>query len=97
MVFLEAWSFFKPVIGANIGAVASLISDGVDGLLFAPGNAEDLTNKIETLILDADMRNTLGVNGNKKFNEHFTWDIVAEKFRQVYLMAITKFKNKQAV
>ncbi len=94
VVFLEAWAFEKPVIGANIGAIASLIKDGVDGLLFSPGDYINLATKMEALINNEDLRKELGQNGHKKFVANYTWDIVASRFRKVYELAINKH-NKQ--
>ncbi len=95
IVFLEAWSFSKPVVGANIGAIASLIEDGTDGLLFEPDNPESLAEKLTLLINSEQLRNELGNNGHKKFSEQYTWDVVAKKFRDVYQSAITKFKQRE--
>lgn len=97
VVFLEAWSFSKPVIGANIGAIASLIEDGKDGLLFDTEREQSLVEKMTTLIQNEPLRKQMGLAGNNKYRQHFTWDIIAEKFRQVYQLAIIKFNNKQAV
>lgn len=95
VVFLEAWSFSKPVIGAGIGAVASLVEDGKDGLLFNVDDADSLAEKLSILIQDKSLREQMGVEGNKKFRENYTWDIIAEKFRAVYQLAINKFKTQQ--
>jgi glycosyltransferase involved in cell wall biosynthesis len=43
---IEALANGTPVIGANIGGIPELIQDGVNGLLFEPGNCDDLRNKI---------------------------------------------------
>lgn len=88
VVFLEAWSFGKPVIGAGIGAVASLIEDGSDGLLFEPDNHNNLADKLEILLNDEFLRKEMGMKGYKKFQENFTWDVIAKKFRDVYALAI---------
>ncbi len=95
IVFLEGWSFSKPVIGAGIGAIASIIEDGKDGLLFKPDDADDLAEKLTTLISNQPLRQTLGNNGNTKFKENYTWDIVAKKFRAVYEEAIIKFNAQR--
>ncbi len=42
LVISEAWTFGRPVIASNIGAPAERVSDGVDGLLFALGDARAL-------------------------------------------------------
>ncbi len=49
MSVLESQAAGTPVIGANIGGIPELIRNNMDGLLFEPGNAEDLRNKISFL------------------------------------------------
>lgn len=50
LVVQEAFAARVPVIASRIGALAELVRDGVDGLLFQPGNVPDLLSKIGTLI-----------------------------------------------
>ncbi|HVX48614.1 MAG TPA: glycosyltransferase family 4 protein [Chitinophagaceae bacterium] len=93
VVFIEAWAFKKPVIGANINAIASLITNNTDGLLFLPGNAQDLAEKIEYLLANKALMHELGNNGYQKFLSNYTWDIVAGRYREVYELAIKKFNK----
>ena len=96
MVFLEAWACKKPVIGANIGAVASVISDKIDGLLMQPADATDLSNKILLLANDKSMRLKMGGEGFKKVEQNYTWDIVLKKYRMACIKAIDTFKTSQS-
>ena len=50
MSVLEAFALGKPVIGARIGGIPELVKDGITGLTFESGNAEDLRSKIEYLL-----------------------------------------------
>ncbi len=43
---VEAFSVGLPVIASRLGALAELVEDGVTGLLFEPGNAQDLASKL---------------------------------------------------
>lgn len=94
MVFLEAWSCKKPVIGASIGAIKSVITEGKDGLLFQPNNIEELANKILLLADNKELRIILGKQGYEKVIENYTWDIVTQKVRNTYVKAIENFKKK---
>ncbi len=49
LVVLEAMSSGIPVISSRLGAPVELITHGRTGLLFEPGNPEDLANKIRIL------------------------------------------------
>jgi glycosyltransferase involved in cell wall biosynthesis len=55
-----------PVIASRIGALAELIEDEVDGLLFEPGDAEDLARKVKRLWADADLCRRLGRSARAK-------------------------------
>jgi glycosyltransferase involved in cell wall biosynthesis len=66
LVGAESMSHGIPVIGSNLGATACLIEDGVDGLLFEPGNARDLAEKVTRLWTDTELCRRLGRNGRAK-------------------------------
>ncbi len=94
MVFLEAWSCKKPVIGTNIGAIKSVIDEGKNGLLMQPENANDLADKIVLLANNKELRIAMGLDGYNKTCNNFTWEIVTEKMRNTYIQAIQKFNTK---
>lgn len=60
MVGAEAMSHGVPVIGSRLGAVADLIEDGVDGLLFEPGDAAELARHVQRLWSDPALATRLG-------------------------------------
>jgi glycosyltransferase involved in cell wall biosynthesis len=83
MVFCEAWSRKKPVIGnINCGPVSTLIDDGIDGFLC--DNSEDLAEKIMVLINDQALSKDLGKKGFIKVINDYTWDRVANKTYLIY-------------
>ncbi len=78
MVFLDAWLHGKPVIGnLACGAAASLIDDGVDGLLCR--DAADIAAGLRRLIGDPALASSMGRAGQAKTLENYTWDRVAER------------------
>jgi glycosyltransferase involved in cell wall biosynthesis len=52
LVIHEAFMAGVPVIGSRIGGIPDLVEDGVSGILFDPGSAEDLARALETLAAD---------------------------------------------
>lgn len=66
LVAAEAMSHGVPVIGSRIGALAELIDDGVDGLLFEPGDAEGLARQVRRLWDDPELRRRLGAAARDK-------------------------------
>jgi len=49
LVVLEAFAAGVPVIGSRLGGIAEMVNEGVDGLLFHPGDAADLAEKLGQL------------------------------------------------
>jgi len=93
VVFLEAWACKKPVLAARMGATASLIKDGKEGLLFELDNIDDLITKIEILIADQHLQTALGVQGYHKVLDNYTWEKIIPAYRQAYLLGIKNFRQ----
>jgi glycosyltransferase involved in cell wall biosynthesis len=85
MVFLEAWACRKPVIGMRAGAIPSIVTDGLDGLLVTPNHPDELTQALCQLLANPSQRAAMGEAGYKKMRQNYTWDIVTDKFREVYV------------
>lgn len=49
LTVIESQSLGTPVLGARIGGIPELIEEGVSGMTFISGNADDLKNKIERM------------------------------------------------
>jgi phosphatidylinositol alpha-1,6-mannosyltransferase len=59
IVFLEAMAAGLPVVAARAGAAPEVIGDGEAGLLFEPGDAVELKNRLSQLLGDAELRRAL--------------------------------------
>lgn len=90
IAFVEAWACGKPVIGARIGAIPSVIDAGRDGLLVAYQDADDLARAILELLADPQRRVQLGAAGRSKVLQNYTWEIVADQVRAVYVKATSR-------
>ncbi|MDB5388448.1 MAG: mshA 4 [Planctomycetaceae bacterium] len=73
---VEAMGAGRPVIASRIGGLQFTVTDGSTGLLFEPGNIEDLILKIETLLDDPETRQRMGQAGRARFESQFTWDAI---------------------
>lgn len=62
----EAMSHGVPVVGSRNGAILELIEDGVDGLLFAAGDAQDLADKVTRLWSDPALCRRMGAAARAK-------------------------------
>lgn len=76
---VEAMASGLPVIASRIGGLPYTVRDGETGLLYEPGNAEDLVKKIERLLDEPQLRDKMGRAGRRRFEERFTWEQVIER------------------
>jgi glycogen(starch) synthase len=74
IVYLEAWLYEKPVIGARTWAISDVIDDGKDGLLVPFGDVQALAQTIEHLLGHPDERQAMGMRGKQKVERLYTWD-----------------------
>ena len=81
MSIIEAMAANLAIVSTNVGGIPELIENEVDGLLFTPGDAEDLTNKIAFLVENKTVRLTLGAKAGTKAREHFDFRGYVEKLR----------------
>jgi len=97
IVFLEAWACGKPVVGARVGAIPSVIDAGVDGLLARYGDDGDWARAIVELLSDPARRARMGEAGRKKVLAHYTWDVVTASFRSVYEQVVTAHRRSASL
>lgn len=69
---VEAKACGTPVVASNMGAMAELIQHGHTGLLFEPGNAQDLVAQCSALLDDPALRMSISSAARQDFEQHFT-------------------------
>jgi glycosyltransferase involved in cell wall biosynthesis len=70
IVYVEAWTFSKPVIGCNIASTSEVIDDKKNGLLVEFGNIKKIMEAIEFLIKHPAIREEYGKAGKKKASSY---------------------------
>lgn len=69
---VEAFARGLPVIASRIGAMTEMIEDGVSGLLFAPGDPDDLARKIRWALGHRDRMAEMGARGRTVYERRYT-------------------------
>ena len=82
-VVIEGMAAGLPVIAANAGGPAELVTDGSDGILTAPGDAPALAEALLRLGGDPELRVTIGSAAARRSLE-FTPERTAERVLEVY-------------
>lgn len=84
IVYLEGWAYRKPVIGANIASVASIITDGVNGFLVEPHQVGPLVGSLSTLIAHPELAREMGKNGYRKLVQRYTVECITDIVEGTY-------------
>jgi len=83
-VVMEAMVMAKPVIGPRAGGVPEEIDDGTTGLLYEPGNHQDMAKAICRLINEPELAKAFGVAGTRRASTIFNKDILCRHIENVY-------------
>lgn len=91
IVILEAWASGKPVVAANVGGLARLVTDGETGLKVESGNAAALAEAMLTIANKPALRTTLVSAAHAEVQAHYTWPQIARQQEAIYQQVETKY------
>jgi glycosyltransferase involved in cell wall biosynthesis len=91
IVYLEGMCFGLPAIGTTAGAANEIISDGVDGFLIQPENAEALARKLKTLNENREILTQMSLAARKRYLRQPKWEETAGRIYEFLLKRIREF------
>jgi glycosyltransferase involved in cell wall biosynthesis len=84
LVFLEAWSMKKPVIGAKSPTISSVIRyEGDGGILVNPDNVNELERALYSMLSEG-KRTVYGYRGYEKYITSYSMEVVGKKLGEIY-------------
>jgi glycosyltransferase involved in cell wall biosynthesis len=89
LVVVEAMAAGSPPIAAAHGAFVELITPGVDGMLFQPGDPEALGLAIADVEAHPERYEIYGVQARETYEKQFDPDRTMEQLLDIYSFAIT--------
>ncbi len=84
IVYLEAWLYNKPVIGAFAGGVPDVIDHGQNGFMIKFGDTTMLATRILQLLSEPELAARLGQNGHLKVLRSMTQESRYAQVRALY-------------
>lgn len=93
LTVLESLACAVPVIAANVGGFPDLVVNGKTGLLFAPGNVEELREKILAIINRPEIAYEMGKNAFKMYINNYSKEKNYEMLMDIYKSAIEHKKQ----
>jgi len=97
MTIIEAFACGKPVIASNLGVMAELITDGKTGILFEPGNSDELRDKMIWAMNNKEKMAEMGKNARKEFEEKYTAERNYDLLMNIYTEVIEQRKKAPGI
>uniref|UniRef100_A0A7S1XJ28 Glycosyl transferase family 1 domain-containing protein n=1 Tax=Erythrolobus australicus TaxID=1077150 RepID=A0A7S1XJ28_9RHOD len=82
LVICEAMAFERPVIATRIDGIPEALTDGEEGFLIPPGEAEPLKERMLQLLCDEELRVAMGNRGRKRVLSQFSFSTMAKAYRE---------------
>jgi glycosyltransferase involved in cell wall biosynthesis len=93
LIAVEAFACGVPVIASRAGAMAEIVEDGRTGLLFKPGEPEDLAAKVRWAVEHTDAVEQMGENARSEYESRYTAEKNYEMLLGIYEKVITATRN----
>jgi len=81
---VEAYACGLPVIASRLGAMAELVKDGETGLLFTPGNAAELAEKLRWADSHPAEMRRMGEAARREYEANYTSEINFRQLMHIY-------------
>jgi glycosyltransferase involved in cell wall biosynthesis len=88
LVISESMSHGVPVVASRIGGLPELVDDGRTGLLFQPGDSQDLASKMRRLWDDAPLCGQLGQAAWETARDEFGEELYVQRLLDIYHQAM---------
>lgn len=92
---VEAFACGLPVIASRIGALADIVTEGKTGLLFEPGNPQDLANKLAWAQAHLEEMAVMGRNARVQYEAEFSAEVNYRRLMEIYEGVLAERRGNQ--
>lgn len=83
-VILETFAARKPVVATRVGGTPEVVQHGVSGFLTSPDDISGMVQYLLELASDSNLRKSMGENGYKHIDKHFSFVEQTNKYMVLY-------------
>lgn len=94
MVIREAFALGVPVAGSRLGSIPCIVEDGKTGVLFRPGDADDLLVRVKALWDQSGSMAGMGHAARAEFERSYTADVNYSRIMEIYAEARRQRRRK---
>ena len=86
-VLLQACAFNLPIIASKVTGNTDIIVEGVNGLFFEAGNSDSLLEKMQIILNNDKVRDSLAIDSRRlvkeKYNRNFVWQSILSEYKSL--------------
>lgn len=94
IALLEAMAMGKPIVATGVDGTREILNDGENGLLIAPNDPTQLSEKLTLLKQNAALRKKLSENAFRTITEEFNAAKMTADVEQIYLKLLPKMEQR---
>jgi glycosyltransferase involved in cell wall biosynthesis len=95
MTIVEAFACGLPVIASNLGSIPEFVTHGRTGLLFKPGDPEDLARQVRWAFDHPEELRAMRANARREYEEKYTAERNYKMLMAIYEMAIENSQRRR--
>lgn len=95
IVALEAMTFGTPVIVSNVGGLAEIVEDGINGLKVEAGDEAALSEALLKILNSRSLSTNLRYHAHHAIETKYSWHTIAEQTKQVYQQAAAPLRKRE--
>lgn len=92
---IEAGACEKAVVVSDEGGLPEVVDDGVTGFIVSKGDITLAAEKIEKLINDPNLRNSLGRAGRLRVKKLYNWQVCVKQMEDIYKEVLCNSDGKK--
>ena len=85
MGVLDAWAYGIPCVVTPVGGIPDIIVDGENGLVFNVGDVNELAGKLQKIISDQTLRESIVTKQDKYVKETFNVNSLNKNLEEIYI------------
>ena len=93
----EAFACGTPVIASRLGALATLVRDGITGLLFNPADPSDLAEKMAWALAHPEEMAQMGIRARQQYEREYTGEASYRRLIEIYRAALDDTQREPPV
>lgn len=81
---LEAMAVGLPIVASDVGGIPDVVTDGTEGLLVKPRDAQGLAEAMASLLRDDEARERMGRDARQKIDRQYSSDRILPQIEAIY-------------